>query len=181
MSPSVLGSSSIQAPHGCLSSSAILPSLPVWLNDSLSHFHGKSGPDSYLFCSFCWPTQNRFPPPFTIFLCCLEFQRFGLPYPSIPSSKWIKSLGHEAALEVRYVNTQKYPKYTGIPSPSAASCFSTTKEASLFTLFSAPLFQPEDIFTTHIPQHTAWGLFWGRTKEITSSKWCTVQFWSQGN
>lgn len=96
--------------------SAILPSLPVWLSVSLSCVHSKSGPVSCLLCCFCRHTnQNCFPPPFTIFLCCLELWRFGLPHPSVPSSNWIKLMGHQAAFEVRCADTQKYPKYTGIP------------------------------------------------------------------
>lgn len=130
VSGSVLASSSTQAPHGCPSPIAILPSLPVWLNASLSCVHSKSGPVSCLLrCFWQHTNQNCFPPPFTIFLCCLELWRFGLPYPSVPSSNWIKLMGHQAAFEVRCADTQKYPKYTGIPSTSSTSCFSTFKEA----------------------------------------------------
>lgn len=167
------------APH-------LLPSCPHYQSDliiSLSYAHSKSGPVSCLFCSFLLHmNQNCFPPTSTIFLCAWSFGGLVcLIHPShLPteSNKWDMRmhLRQDVLIHRSIPNTLVYPllrPHVFLPLKR--------RNCLLFTLFSAPLCHSEDIFTIHIPQHTAWGLFWGRTKEITYSKWCTVQFWNQGN
>lgn len=132
---SVLRSSSIQDPHGC-------PSSPLWFNVSLSCVHSQSGPVSCLFCSFycTWiRTASHLHSPSSS-----AAWSFGLPYPSVPSSNWVKSVGHEAALEVRCANTQKYPKdigiYPVIPQPYVLLPLKRLN-CLLFTLFSSSFCQ----------------------------------------
>lgn len=163
-----------------------LPPCPIislpWC--SLSSAHSKSGPVSCLLCSFYCPwirtashlhsSSSSAAWSFGDLFCPIH-----LSHPPTESNQWDIGLHlREDVLIHRSIqNTSVYPV---LLQPHV---FLPLKKLNclLFILFSVPLCQSEDIFTIHIPQHTAWGLFWGRTKEITSSKWCTVQFWSQGN
>lgn len=112
---------------GCPSPTAILSSLPVCLNVSLSCVHSKPGPISWLFCFFCLTRESELQTTFThpspsaawcLGACQGHAQTWkGPPYLCIPCSKWdtLVHLRLDMLIHSGMQNTLAYPAFLQPP------------------------------------------------------------------